>query len=126
MAEESDSKHDCRNKEFLLFDEITPRGVDWHFSIDGIERLRPQKNDFQLLHFIPMSNDLGERWALVTVKNTSKGHRFLKNEHLVATFANGSQTIAVLKSERIPGEGMVSRSVFFGTNKFPIVMVEIE
>lgn len=109
----------------LLFDD-TPRFDNLYFDIDESDRLKPKANDFVLLHFAPMSNKIGERWVLITVKNTSAGHRILKSEHIVATFANEQQKNPIDLSESIDAGQIFSKAIFFGVNKFPIVMLEIQ
>ena len=107
----------------LLFDD-TPRFEYLSFDIEESDRLKPKENDFELLHFAPMSNKIGERWVLITVKNTSTGSRFLKSEHIVATFANEEQRNPRGLSESIDGGQIITKAIFFGVNKFPIVMLE--
>ena len=109
----------------LLFDD-TPRFEYLSFDIEESDRLKPKENDFELLHFAPMSNEIGERWVLITVKNTSTGSRFLKSEHIVATFANEEQRNPQGVSESIDGGQILSKTIYFGVNKFPIVMLEIQ
>jgi len=109
----------------LLFDD-TPRFDNLSFDIDESDRLKPKANDFELLHFAPMSNEIGERWVLITVKNTSTGSRFLKSEYIVATFANEEQRNPRGLNESIDGGQIISKTIFFGVNKFPIVMLEIQ
>ena len=106
----------------LLFDD-TPRFDNLAFDIDDLVRIRPQKNDFELLNFAPMSNKLGERWVLVTVRNTSSGRRFLKSEHIVATFANQDQAYPLNLNQSVGGGEISSKIVFFGINKFPIIII---
>ena len=109
----------------LLFDD-TPRLEKLSFDIDETDRLKPKANDFELLHFAPMSNKIGERWVLITVKNMSSGRRFLKSEHIVATFANEEQKNPKDLSESIDAGQIVSKAIFFGVNKFPIVLLEVQ
>jgi len=109
----------------LLFDD-TPRLDNLSFDIDESKRLKPKANDFELLNFAPMSNKIGERWALITVRNTSSGRRFLKSEHIVATFANEEQSNARGLNESVNGGQVFSKMIFFGMNKFPIVMLEMQ
>lgn len=72
-----------------------------------------------------MSNALGERWALVTVKNTSSSAHVLNNEHIAASFANGTKHFAVNLEERIFGGMTRSLAVFFGQSDFPVLRIEI-
>ena len=110
----------------LLFDENTPRQDTFSFDIDESKFLKPRANDFELIHYAPMSNKDGERWVLITVKNTSAGRRFLKSEHIVATFANEKQINPIDLNESVDAGKVFSKTIFFGVNKFPIVMLEIQ
>lgn len=107
----------------LRFDQPQINGNALFFPDDD-DDIEPVANDFQLLQALFMSNELGERWALVTLKNTSTGQRFLKNENLVATFADGSQSRARNVQKRFRARENQTVSVFFGVKKFPIVKVE--
>jgi hypothetical protein len=110
----------------LLFDENTPKFDKFPFDIDEAKRLKPEANDFELVQYAPMSNKIGERWVLITVKNTSSGHRFLRSEHIVATFTNEEQANPIdLKESVDPGE-IFSKTIFFGIKKFPVLMLEIQ
>ncbi len=110
----------------LFFDENAPRDVNFSFDIEESKRLRPQPNDFEILHFSPMSNKIGERWILITVKNSAIGHRILKSEHIVATFANGDQANPINLSKSVEAGSILTKHIYFGVKKFPIVMLEIQ
>ena len=127
FAGENNVNKDNVNKgNLLLFDENTPRQDTFSFDIDESERLKPRANDFELIHYAPMSNKNGERYVLITVKNTSVGRRFLKSEHIVATFVNEEQINPIDLNESVDGGKVFSKTIFFGVNKFPIVMLEIQ
>jgi len=81
----------------------------------------PRASDFIIISAYPMSNTNGDRWALVTLKNTSVGISSITNEALVALFADGSKRAARNLHERVNGKAQVSLSVCFGNTKFPIV-----
>jgi len=117
---------DVNKDNLLLFDENTPVFDKFSFDIDELERLKPKKNDFELLHFAPMSNQIGERWVLITVRNKATGRRILKSEHIVATFVNGKQAYPVVIEKSVDGGEDFSDTIFFGVSKFPIVMLEIQ
>jgi hypothetical protein len=116
------------NKDtLLLFDENTPKFENFYLDIKEYERLKPRPNDFELIEFAPMSNKRGERWAMVTVRNTAKGRRFLKREYIVATFANKHQAYpSASLDDEIEGEESLTITIPFGTYKFPIVLLEIQ
>jgi len=90
------------------------------------ETLKPLPNDFRIIEISYLSNDVGERWAIVTFENKSKGQRLLKNKSIVATFADGHQSHALNLDETIKGREKLSKAVFFGAYQFPILAVKIE
>ena len=109
--------------QVLQFDRVYPGGTELRFD-RGTRGLQPEPGPFSLLEFRAMSNDIGERWALVSVANSSSGERFLKNRHLVATFADGRQSYARNLNDPVGGRAHLSKAVFFGHSPFPIVRVE--
>ncbi len=125
-GENNVNKGNVNKGNLLLFDENTPRQDTFSFDIDEFERLKPRANDFELIHYAPMSNKNGERWVLITVKNTSAGRLFLKSEHIVATFVNEEQINPIDLNESVDSGKVFSKTIFFGVNKFPIVMLEIQ
>ena len=50
------NKDNVNKGNILLFDENTPRQDTFSFDIDESERLKPKANDFELIHYAPMSN----------------------------------------------------------------------
>lgn len=107
----------------LQFDPAQPQLDSLDFQ--QTKPLTPAKSDFKLISSSFMSNELGERWALVTVQNLSNGQRIIKNQHMVATFADGSQAYAKNLEAAIAGNAQLSRAVQFGVNKFPIVSITL-
>ena len=107
----------------LRFDQAQPALPEPSFV--NPQALKPEKGDFRIEHYAPMSNDLGERWALITLRNGSDGARLLKNEHLVATFADGTTAYAGNLNQRVEGGGLYTQAVFFGASRFPIVRIEV-
>lgn len=90
------------------------------------DKLKPVANDFRIVRASYMSNRIGERWAIITFENKSSGQRLLKNEAVVATFADGYQTNAHNLNEIVKGNEQRTISVFFGKQQFPIVAVQVE
>ena len=130
FAEQNDGRDtkgmDVNEENLLFFNENTPKFDKFPFDIDESKRLRPMRNDFELVHFTPMSNKIGERWVLITVKNTASGRRFFKSEYIVATFANRKQAYPIYIDESVDPGKIFSKTIFFGVNKFPIIMLEIQ
>jgi hypothetical protein len=114
---------DERHGIMLHFDAPSPPPSELNF--EDARRLAPEEGDFAIIGYVPMSNEVGERWALVTIKNTAEGARLLKNEHVVATFADGVDTYARNLDQRLEGGAVFSQAVYFGASKFPIVRLKV-
>lgn len=108
----------------LYFDPALPPVGALRFQRD--DDLDPDANDFRIINAFFMSNDLGERWALLTIENSASGQRLLKDEYLVATFANGSQAEAIGVEETVKAKERFTKTVFFGLHRFPIIQVRSE
>ena len=124
--EDHKKDEDVNEGTLLLFDENTPRSAHFSFDIKESKRLVPKTNDFELIHFAPMSNRIGERWVLITVKNKASGHRFLKSEYIVATFANGDQANPTNLNVSVESRQVITKNIFFGVKKFPVVTLEMQ
>ena len=108
----------------LNFDQPHSLIQPLHFKND--DKLKPVSNYFRIVKSSYMSNRAGERWAIITFENQSSGQRLLKNEVVVATFADGFQSNAHNLNEILKGNEQRTISVFFGNQKFPIVTVQVE
>jgi hypothetical protein len=114
---------DAKKDKILYFDEVPTGMNNLHFDDD--KDIVPLKNDFELISFAPMSNDAGDRWALITVRNSASGSRKLIKKYMVATFANGKRTYAKALDIMIDGGELYSEAIEFGKSKFPIIKVEM-
>lgn len=108
----------------LHFDQPQIKIKSLNFKHD--DELKPVLNDFKIIQATYLSNNIGERWAIVTFENKSTGKRFLKNESIVATFADGNQNYGLNLDEMLKGNERITKSVFFGIHQFPIVYVQVE
>lgn len=92
------------------------------FNQDDPKQIK--RHDFKVLDYALMSNEQGERWATVTFENTSSGLRLLANEYLLAEFADGSQRFAVNLDGKVESGQILTRTVFFGYHRFPILRLQ--
>ncbi len=106
----------------LHFDDTREEFGELYFKDEA--KIEPEGSVFEIIEKHFMSNALGERWAVITIKNTSPGKRLLKNENVVATYANGSQSYAQNIDEALDGHEVLTKAVLFGVHKFPILMIE--
>lgn len=73
----------------LNVDRAVPNSM--HLSFANDSNITPKKGDFKIVNYVLMSNEEGERWAVITLTNLSSGNRELGEEHLLALFADGSR-----------------------------------
>lgn len=112
-----------RENEVLTFDDIPPIIMD-QIYLENDENILPLPGDFKIITFAPMSNLKGDRWVLVSIRNTATGVRIFTHRHIVATFADGSRKHAKKFELTLKSREFLSESIEFGNSKFPIVKVE--
>jgi hypothetical protein len=107
--------------EVLTVDRVVSKNVELAFPND--KNLKPKSNDFELVNYVIMSNELGERWAVLTLTNTSTGNRMLEHDHLMALFADGERKNPLELKLNFEGRETQSITVSFGESKFPILSI---
>ncbi len=105
----------------LTVDRFVSSQLTLAFPNDKNEQ--PKSSDFELLNYVLMSNELGERWAVVTLKNSASGSRVLKGEHLLALFADGNRKQPLTFKLNFEADEVQSITVSFGVSKFPILTI---
>jgi len=94
-----------------------------NLSFPNNKNIKPDASDFKIINYILMSNAIGERWGVVSVKNISSGNRILRQGHLMALFANGERKNPAHYKTNFKGNETRSFTVSFGENKFPILSI---
>ena len=110
--------------ETLIVDRVVSSNIELAFPND--KNIKAKSSDFQLVNYVVMSNEIGERWAVITLNNTSTGSRVLISEHLMALFANGERVSPLAFKLSFEGNETQSITVSFGENKFPILAIKTE
>ena len=82
-----------------------------------------KRNDFKLIDYELMSSESGERYALVSIKNTSSGRRILREKNLVAIFSNCTSLYPQKIEQTLAGNETLTKKIYFGKNKFPIIKI---
>ena len=103
----------------LTIDSRVDRNLSTAFLND--KNIRPMRSDFKIVNYLLMSSESGERWATVTVENTSTGNRTLEKEHIYALFADGKRRSPVKLKQLFQGLQVITLTLYFGDNKFPII-----
>ncbi|MGJ8680007.1 hypothetical protein [Paraglaciecola sp.] len=114
----------ANENEVLNVDRSVSKHIE--FSFPNNKGIRPKHSDFELINYVIMSNDLGERWAVLTLTNTSSGNRVLEQDHIMATFANGVRKSPLEFKLNFGGNEIQSITVSFGESKFPILSIQAE
>lgn len=110
--------------EVLTVDRVVSTNIELSFPND--KNLKAKSSDFELVNYVIMSNEIGERWAVLTLTNTSSGNRMLKHDHIMALFADGERKNPLPLKLNFEGKETQSITVSFGENKFPILSVNSE
>jgi len=107
------------NSDYLMLDTHVINTEIINFPNDN--EIYPDKSDFKIIHLVTMSNELGDRYATVTLKNLSTGRRIFKQNHIMALFADGSRLSPAIAEAVVDGKESVSITLYFGEHKFPIL-----
>lgn len=108
-------------EDILTLDRVVPHGLELSFPND--ENIAPEISDFEVKNTILMSNENGERFAVVTIKNVSSGSRTLNHNHLMAQVTNGARINPQPFKHAFKGNETVSITIGFGESKFPLLTV---
>lgn len=109
------------NEDVLSIDRVVPHNIDLAFP--NKLNIQPEQSDFEVNNFILMSNEVGQRWAVVTVTNLASGGRSLTNKHLMALIANGGRREPVEFSRLFKANETLSVTINFGESQFPLLSV---
>jgi hypothetical protein len=111
----------AENTEVLSVERSVSKNI--HLSFANDKNIRPKKGDFEIVNYVLMSNEVGERWSVITLTNLATGNRTLDQEHLIALFADGSRISPLEYKLNFEGKETQSITVSFGEHKFPILSI---
>lgn len=97
--------------------------TDVQFSFENDDNIVPELSDFDVTHVVLMSNDSGERYAVITVKNSANGQRTLTQKQLMALKADGERINPKVFSRLFSPLQTQSLTLDFGRHKFPLLNV---
>jgi len=70
---------DDDDDDILNVDRSVSKSIQLAFSND--KNITPKKSDFEVVNYVLMSNENGERWGVLTLTNLSHGERSINQEH---------------------------------------------
>jgi len=111
----------AQSNEALSVDRMITKDIELSFPND--DDAKPKAGDFKIINYVLMSNEIGERWAVITLKNESSGTRVFDQEHLMALFADGTRKPPLDYKLNFQGEEIQTITVSFGEHKFPILTI---
>lgn len=110
------------NKDDVLsIDRVVPQNFDLAFPNEFNNQ--PDLSDFKINSFALMSNEAGERWAVVTLTNLASGKRSLTQKHIMAIVANGERIAPLEFLQSFNADETLSLTINFGESKFPLLSV---
>jgi hypothetical protein len=113
--------HVSAQTDVLMIDQSI--GSDVKLAFPNERNIQPRSSPFQVVSYVPMSSEQGERWAIVTLKNTSSGSRIFESQYLLGLFADGDRREPQIFKQTFDGHEVVSLTLSFGRHKFPLLNV---
>lgn len=107
--------------DVLMVDQSIDSQVELAFPND--RNIQPRPGNFEVVNYVPMSSETGERWAIVTLKNASSGSRIFESHYLIGLFADGDRREPLAYKQTLEGGEVVSVTLAFGRHKFPLLTV---
>ncbi len=93
------------------------------YNFPNDDNIQPDKSDFEIINYVLLSNEEGERWVTVTLKNTASGNRIFDGEQIMALFADGKRFSPIKKSIRFERRETQTFAINFGISHFPILEI---
>ncbi len=115
------ASHVSAQNDVLMIDQSI--GTDVKLAFPNERNIQPRSSAFQVVSYVPMSSEQGERWAIVTLKNTSSGSRIFESQYLLGLFADGDRREPETFKQTLTGNEVVSLTLSFGRHKFPLLNV---
>ena len=106
-------------QESLNVDRAVAKNIELSFPNE--QNIRPKRSDFGIVNYVLMSNEQGERWSVVTLKNKALGSREFEQGDLMALFADGQRRSPETFKLDFKGGETLSLTVTFGVSKFPVL-----
>lgn len=111
----------CANQNVISVDRVVPHSVE--FAFPNERNVLPELSDFQVKNFVLMSNENGERFAVVTIQNLANGSRTLNHKHLMAQVSNGERIRPLAFEQMFKDNETLSLTIQFGESTFPLLTI---
>ena len=102
-------------------ERIVSNDVELNFTNDG--DIQPKISDFIVVNYVLMSNEKGDRRAVVTLENQSSGSRIFKSDQVMALMGDGRRISPHTYKQKFKRGESISMTLSFGNNKTPILQI---
>lgn len=108
----------------LRFENIPYKAAEVYCEND--QKIKPTKNDFELIDYTAMSSDQGDRYILATIRNQSTGQRLFNENHVIAILGDCTRIKPLSVVQKYEGNQTITTQLNFGVSRYPILKVIME
>ena len=109
------------DRDALSIDKSVNHDLDFQFPNDN--NIYPEVSDFEVVNYVTMSNEYGERKVTITLHNSSTGNRIFVSDQVMALYANGNRVTPYEEKISFKGKETQTITLTFNSSKFPILKV---
>lgn len=88
-------------RDALTIDKSVNQDLEFQFPNDN--SVYPEISDFEVVNYVTMSNEYGERKVTITLHNTSTGNRIFVSDQVMALYANGERVTPYQEKSELQG-----------------------
>lgn len=107
--------------ESLSIDRAGIKNLDLYFPNE--RNVQPDQSDFEVLNYIFMSSEEGERWVVITIRNNASGTRSINQKHLLGLLASGDRVHPEEFKQTFGASETLTLTLRFGESKFPVLEI---
>ncbi|GAA4348691.1 hypothetical protein [Kangiella taiwanensis] len=108
-------------RDALTIDKSVNQDLEFQFPNDN--SVYPEISDFEVVNYVTMSNEYGERKVTITLHNTSTGNRIFVSDQVMALYANGERVTPYQEKVSFKGKETQTLTLTFNSSKYPILKV---
>jgi len=108
-------------RDALTIDKSVHQDIEFQFPND--DNIFPEVSDFEVVNYVTMSNEFGERKVTITIHNSSTGNRIFVSDQVMALYANGQRVSPFEEKVSFKGKETQTLTLTFNSSKFPILKV---
>lgn len=109
------------DRDALTIDKSVNQDLEFQFPNDN--NIYPEVSDFEVVNYVTMSNEYGERKVTITLHNSSTGNRIFVSDQVMALYANGKRVTPYEEKVSFKGKETQTLTLTFNSSKYPILKV---